>query len=38
MFNNLFFENRAFLDNVEKRRVGQVTYDNTAHAHCMLDN
>ena len=39
-FNNfLFLENRAVYDNVEKYcRVVQVTDDNMAQAHCMLDN
>jgi len=33
-----FFEYRAVYDNVEKYcRVRQVTDDNMANAHCMLD-
>jgi hypothetical protein len=33
-----FFENRAFLDNVEKySKARQATDDNMAHVHCMLD-
>jgi hypothetical protein len=39
-FNNVFFFKSCRLsDNVEKySRAGQVTDDNMAHAHCMLDN
>ena len=34
-----FSENRAFLELMWKKycRAGQVTDDNMAHAHCMLD-
>jgi len=37
---NFFFRNSCRLwDNVEKFcRAGQATYDNMAHAHCMLDS
>ena len=37
---NIFFFRKSYRlrDNVEKYcRAGQATYDNMAHAHCMLD-
>ena len=40
MFNNLLFEDRAVYKVMWKKycTAGQVTDDNMAHAHCMLDN
>jgi len=39
MFKNLFSENRAVWDNVEKYCwTGQATYDNMVQARYMLDN
>ena len=38
LFSSTFFENRGFLDNVEKCSGAGQTKDGTmAHAHCMLD-
>jgi len=37
VFNNFFYENRAFYV-IMWKNIGQITDDNMAHAHCMLDN
>jgi len=38
IFNNIFRQSYRLWDNVGKYyTAGQVTDDNTAHAHCMLD-
>ena len=39
VFNNFFPKILRLWDNLEEYcRVGQATYDNMTHAHCMLDN
>jgi len=40
VFSNFLFEKKGVIyNNVEKYgRAAQATDDNTAHAHCMLDN
>jgi len=39
LFNNFFFLNRAVYEIIWEKycRTGQITGDNMAYAHCMLD-